>query len=152
MLFAMIDWAGGGVAVFVQNCLKIIELKSEFITFDDFEFIGFDLILNGLKLRILCIYISQNLCISIKIVSNMIDLIKHFTSKNVSLYTIGDFNFPNVDFSIPSSTFNEYNKNFIKVCSENFLTQVIDSPTQKDGGILDLVLCNCMGLDRIKFY
>ena len=82
----------------------------------------------------------------------MIDLIKHFTPKNVSFYILGDFNFPNIDWSIPSSTFNECDKSFIKFCSEIFLTQIIDSPTHNDGGILDLVLCNYIGLNRIKFH
>ena len=80
----------------------------------------------------------------------MIDLIKHFTPKNVSFYILGDFNFQNIDWSIPCSTFNECDKSFIKFCSENFLTQIIDSPTHNDGGILDLVLCNYIGLNRIK--
>merc|ERR1712096_48302 len=55
-------------------------------------------------------------------------------------------------WSIPSSTFNECDKSFIKFCSEIFLTQIIDSPTHGDGGILDLVLCNYIGLNRIKFH
>ena len=79
----------------------------------------------------------------------MIDLIKHFTQKNVFFYILGDFNFPNIDWSIPSSTY-ECNKSFIKFCSEIFLTQIIDLPTHKDDGILDLVICNYMGLDRVK--
>ena len=33
--------------------LKIIEAKSKFVSFDSFEFICFDLTLNGLKLRFL---------------------------------------------------------------------------------------------------
>ena len=41
---------GGGVAVFINNYLKIIEVKSEFVTFDGFEFICFDLYLNALKI------------------------------------------------------------------------------------------------------
>ena len=44
-------------------------------------------------------------------------------------YILGDLNFPNIDWNIPSSTFNECNKSFIEFCSENFLTQIIDSPT-----------------------
>ena len=34
----MIHQAGGGVAVFVKSCLKFIEVKSEFVTNDGFEF------------------------------------------------------------------------------------------------------------------
>ena len=30
----------------------------------------------------------------------MIDLTKHFTPKNVSIYILGDFNFPNIDWII----------------------------------------------------
>ena len=80
----------------------------------------------------------------------MIKLIKHFTPKNVSFYILGDFNFPNIGWSIPSSNFNECYKSFTKFCSENILTHVIDSPTHKDGAILDLVLRNYMSLDKIK--
>ena len=29
-----------------------------------------------------------------------------------------------------------------KFCSDNILTQLIESPTHKDGNILDLLLCN----------
>ena len=60
--------------------------------------------------------------------------------KNVSFYFLGEFNFPNIDWDIPSSTFNECNKSFIKICSENFLTQIINLPTHKDIGIFDVVL------------
>ena len=77
-------------------------------------------------MRFLCIYVPPSLSKSIEIVLNMIDLTKHFTPKNVSIYILGDFNFPNIDWSIPSSTFNECNKSFIKFCLEDFLTQTID--------------------------
>ena len=116
----MIDQAGGGVAVFVKNCLKVIEVKSEFVTFDCFKFIWFNLIINVLKLRFICIYIPPNLSKSIKIVSNMIDLIKHFTPKNFSFYILADFNFPNNNWSIPSSSFNGRNKSFIKFVPKIF--------------------------------
>ena len=132
--------------------MKIIEGKSEFVTFSDFEFIYFDLYLNAIKLRFLCIFIPPNISKLINIVLNMIDLIKHTTPKIFSFYIIGIFNFPNINWIIPSSNFNECNKSFIKFCCENFLTQIIDSPTHKDVGILDLVLCNYMGLDKIKSY
>ena len=41
-------------------------------------------------------------------------------------------------------------KVLVKLVKTIFLTQIIDSPTHKDGSILDLMLCNYMGLDRVK--
>ena len=41
---------------------------------------------------------------------------------------------------------------FSKVLFRNFLTQLIDSPTHKNGNILDLLTCNHMVLDKIKSY
>ena len=67
-------------------------------------------------------------------------------------YILGDFNLPNIDWNIPSTTYNDCHKSFIKFCSDNILTQLIDSPTHKNGNILDLLLCNYMGLDRVKFH
>ena len=74
----MTDQAGGEALLFL---LKIIEVKSEFVTFDGFELICFDLILNGLKLRFLGIYIPPSLFKYMKIVLNINDLIKHLHQK-----------------------------------------------------------------------
>ena len=58
----------------------------------------------------------------------------------------------NIDWTIPNTTYNDCHTSFTKFCSDNILTQLIDSPTHKDGKILDLLLCNYLGLDRIKFH
>ena len=34
-------------------------------------------------------------------------------------------------------------------CTDNFLSQVIENPTHKNGNILDLLICNNFGLDKI---
>ena len=75
----------------------------------------------------------------------MIDLIR-----KISFLLLGDFNLPHMDWNIPSTTYNDCHKSFIKFCSDNILTQLIESPTHKDGNIHDLLLCNYLGLDRVK--
>ena len=59
----MIDYVGGGAAVRFKYTLKTIQVKSDFVSFNkaNFELISVDLILNGLKLRFLCINLLQNL-------------------------------------------------------------------------------------------
>ena len=82
----------------------------------------------------------------------MIDLIRHLIPKQSPFYILGDFNLPYIDWNIPSTTYNDCHKCFIKFCSDNLFTQLIDSPTHKNGNILDLLLCNYMALDRVKFH
>ena len=143
---------GGGVAVIFKNFLNLIEVKTNFVSSDGFEFLCFDLILKKLKLRFLCVYIPPSSSKSLVIVSNMIDLIRHLIPKQSPFYILGDFNLPNIDWNISSTTYNDCHKCFIKFCSENLFTQLIDSSTHKNGNILDLLLCNYMALDRIKFH
>ena len=54
-----------------------------------------------------------------------------------------------IDWRIPSTDFNEPQECLLNFCTDNFLTQVIESPTHKNGNILDLIICNHHGLDRI---
>ena len=67
----------------------------------------------------------------------MVNLIRLSTPKKFSFYILGDFNLPNIDWNIPSTTFNDCNINFIKFFSDNHFTQFIDSQTHKDGNIFD---------------
>ena len=56
---------------------------------------------------------------------------------------------PNINWTIPSTDYNESHECFLNFCTDNFLTQVIENPTHKNGNILDLLICNHFGLDRI---
>ena len=69
--------------------------------------------------------------------------------KKFSFYVVGDFNMPKIDWRIPSTDFNKAHECLLNFCTDNFLTQVIESPTHKNGNILDLIICNHYGLDRI---
>ena len=69
---------------------------------------------------IFCIYLPPIFAKSKIIVSNMIELIKHFIPKKYSfyillypIYIIRDFNLPHLDWTIPSSTF--VNATFSKI-------------------------------------
>ena len=64
--------------------------------------------------------------------------------KNLTLVLLGDFNFPNINWSAPSpSTLcsDGISAYFCDIIDDNFLHQMINVPTRK-GNILDLVLVN----------
>ena len=82
----------------------------------------------------------------------MINPIRNFIPNKFPFYILGGFNLSNIDWNIPSTTYNDCHISFIKKNSDNHVTQLIDSPTFKDGNILDLLLCNYIGLDRVKFH
>ena len=50
-------------------------------------------------------------------------------SKEFSFYVLGDFNMPNKDWKILGTDFNEPHECFLNFCTDNFLTQVIESQT-----------------------
>ena len=53
------------------------------------------------------------------------------------------------NWTIPSTTYNEPHENFLNFCIDNFLTQIIETPTHKKENILDVIICNHLGSDRI---
>ena len=78
----------------------------------------------------------------------MIRLIGLFTLIIYTFYILNEFNLPNIDLNITISTYNDCHINFVlKIFLHSF-----DSPAHKDGNILDLTLCDSMGLDRVKFH
>ena len=142
---------GGGVAIIFKNSLKVIKVKNDFISTNNvnFEYLCVDVMFKKIKLRFCCIYLPPLSARCALTVKNVIKMIKMFFPKDCSFYILGDFNMPNIDWTIPSTDFNEPNECFLNFCTDNFLTQVIESPTHKNGNILDLLICNHFGLDRI---
>ena len=70
--------------------------------------------------------------------------------KNLTLVLLGDFNFPNINWSAPSpSTLcsDGISAYFCDIIDDNFLHQMINVPARK-GNILDLVLVNKPELTR----
>ena len=108
-----------------------------------------DVIFKRLKLRFLCIYLPPLPAKCALTVKNLIKMIKIFIPNDYSFYILGDFNLPNINWTIPSTDYNESHECFLNFCTDNFLTQLIENPTHKNGNILDLLICNHFGLDRI---
>ena len=82
-------------------------------------------------------------------VKNVTKIIKILFPNDYSFYVLGNFNLPKVDWTIPGTDFNDFHKCFLDFCTDNFLTQLIKGPTHKNGNILDLLIYNNFGLDRI---
>ena len=72
-----------------------------------------------------------------------------FFPYDYSFYVLGDLNLPNIDWTISSADYNESHDCFIDFCRDNFLTQVVESPSHKNGNKLDLLISNNFGLDKV---
>ena len=142
---------GGGVAILFKNSLKVIKVKNDSISTSNinFEYLCVDVILKKIKLRFCCVYLPPLSARCALTVQNVIKMIKMVFPKECSFYVLGDFNMPNIDWRIPSTDFNKPHECFLDFCTDNFLTQIIENPTHKNGNILDLIICNHFGLDRI---
>ena len=142
---------GGGVAILFKNSLKVIKVKNDSISTSNinFEYLCVDVIFKKMKLRFCCVYLPPLSARCALTVQNVIKMIKMVFPKECSFYVLGDFNMPNIDWRIPSTDFNKPHECFLNFCTDNFLTQVIENPTHKNGNILDLIICNHFGLDRI---
>ena len=79
---------------------------------------------------------------------SVIEIIKMFLPNDYSFCLLEDSNFPNINWTIPSTEYNESYQDFLNFCTDNFLTQVVESPTYKNLNILDLLICNPFGLNR----
>ncbi len=65
-------------------------------------------------------------------VKNVVKLIKLFLPDSHPFFVLGDFNLPNINWTIPSTNFNESHEFFLDFCTDKFLTQVIEKPTHKN--------------------
>ena len=130
-----INGCGGGLLVYAKVGLTVILKKNtnKFNQFCDFVVLAGD---NTVDLNFSLIYRPPNSS------KTNIDLLSElfYTYDNDTL-SIGDFNFPSIDWS----TFNSDNKTqiFVDAVLENDFTQLIDFPTHIRGNILDLALTNC---------
>ena len=129
---------GGGIAIYIKDCFMSLCL-SDIKRSDDIESIWLDVHCNSNNrhpLRIGVFYRppGQNRSID----EELLDEIERGTS--FKTIVIGDFNLPKLNLNTARS--NELTPKMFKECfEENFLTQLVQTPTRKDE-ILDYVLVN----------
>ena len=125
---------GGGLLVYVKNGLKILTVDNtvDFNQYCRFNVLSDD---NKVDFNVTLIYRSPNS----KSANNelLYSLLRTSTCNNL---IVGDFNYPNIDWSTYSG--DSKTKDFLDIIQDRFLTQKIDFPTRGQN-ILDLALTDC---------
>jgi len=129
---------GGGVALFVKNSMNSVE-----IALPKFELIEVLLVklVSNTSLYICVLYRSPGFDkASLQEVKQLFQFLQKF---NGSKIIVGDFNLPGVNWELfalePS---NKYVTSVLAAMSSDGFSQLVASPTHRQGNILDLVLSN----------
>lgn len=130
--------AGGGVAIIFKSSLGFVKIFSESIP-NSYEILSADLVLDGISVRFIVVYRAPS-CKSAEneqLVKSISDLM---ACEHASVI-MGDFNYPDIDWSIlPSSQSLLLNTNpFVEMVCSHGLVQHVLEPTRGEH-ILDLVL------------
>jgi len=124
---------GGGLLVYVREGLTILSCD---INYDFNQYCKFRVLTLSDVITIYLVYRPPSS--GAENSSKLIDMLG--TVENNAII-IGDFNYPGINWGLKSSTSNS--REFLNVCIESNLEQLIDFPTHTKGNILDLVLTNC---------
>ena len=93
-----------------------------------------------MKLKFFCVYLPPLSAKCALTVKNVVKMIKILFQSDHSFYDLWDFNTPNINWTTPSTDFNESHECFLNFWTDKFLTQVIEIPTHKNGNTLDLII------------
>ena len=129
---------GGGVFIFVKNCYNVI-VPNFFQKDSELETVWIEINTKVDKILLGAIYRPPNSTLKIteKIYKQLSKILNDYKGKIVFL---GDFNFPNIDWVLRSSSVGIENK-FIELLDNHFINQHVNKPTRFNN-ILDLVLSN----------
>ena len=136
---------GGGVLIAVRESLFSSFVPSP----HDLEMVCVKLG-RGIDCVICCVYIPPE-C-SFSYVSSVVQFLTDLTSSFRKCVVVGDFNFPDIDWSILMGTSNSSNCfcNFVFDCN---LTQHVSKPTHVQGNLLDLVLTSAsVAVSRLSVF
>ena len=134
---------GGGVAVLYKNNLQVVEVDVPFDKDLNFELVCIDVHNNDSFIRLCCVYLPPSQTDSV--VLELCKSLEFVLSVQSPVFIFGDFNFPHIDWSVPSTNGDSAHTIFLNFCSSHALYQSVDFPTHDKGNILDLVLCNPSG-------
>ena len=135
---------GGGVALLVSKNYKCQEVSSAAV--DGGELIWI-LLEKGSKksnekLLVCCFYRSN--VSKLAPMQKLFEDIQTFEQLNIPMLLLGDFNMPDIDWSIPFSPGLHGQDELLNVLVQHGFTQYVDMPT-RGLNTLDLVLCNTQG-------
>ena len=129
---------GGGICTFFKNIfLSCINLK-QIHSFKTFECSQIDIKCNNNTISIFCIYrpppSEKNKFTPLAFVIDFENFLDQYVTSDNEIFILGDFN---LHFDCPNET---YVKKIINVCEVRNFKQMVSSPTQEKGHILDWVL------------
>ena len=135
---------GGGVVAFYKSGLTVNEVNIYPVSnAKPYEVLCFDVYFSDEFVRFVCVYIPPDQSAINDVVIDLCNTLKSLVLTDAPLFILGDFNFPDIDWNIPSCPDNSYSdRTFLDFCSNYSLTQCIDYPTHDQGNILDLLLYN----------
>ena len=107
-----------------------------------FEFISVDVFASKNCLRFTCFYIPPSTVGSYNDFYYACKCLSDCHTTCSPHFVCGDFNLPNIDWSIPVSVGNSAHDYFVELCNDLNIVQHICVPTHNSGNILDLLLCN----------
>ena len=144
---------GGGVMILYKKNL-IISQYSPAITIDCAELIAVDVLLKkfNLQFRLICCYLSPKAAGSAKNVEKLCKVIDNCIAGSSLAYIIGDFNLPNINWSIPSTNSGPSHQTFLDFVTYNSLGPLITEPPHCDEHVIDLLLCNLFGQKYLMNY
>ena len=114
---------GGGVALIYKNVLKvkqlIVDVDRYSADIDNFEFLGIDYFVGSLRIRMLCFYLPPAFSSCLSTVKTVCKLIEQLSDPFVPCFVLGDFNLPNIDWKVYSSTGGPSHNHFLDFCNCN---------------------------------
>ena len=141
---------GGGVCVLYKSFLNVKEIRSNICDDNKYEYVCIDLYDGKSPIRFCCLYIPPTSSLNNKITINACNTIYSLLSPLTPGYIFGDFNLPKINWHVPTCPENDPPHNsFLNFCLSNNLIQCIYETTHQKGNVLDLLLCNPLGLTNL---
>ena len=131
---------GGGVALFIRNSLNYSEVKLP-TEFGNLEIVCVDVEFDNLSARLIGYYCNGGFGVSaIDYMLNTVKCIKFLCSTDKTVFLLGDFNLPDIDWEYYYGPDNVVYNSLLDFINSYGFTQFVRHPT-RDNHILDLVLC-----------
>ena len=124
---------GGGVMVAVKSSLLTSLISSP----SDLEVVCIKMDIGSDNLIFCCVYVPPDS--SMLYVSSLVNFLSDITSSFNNCIILGDFNFPDIDWSVLMGTSHQSNC-FCDLVFDCNLTQHVHDPTHVKGHLLDIVL------------